>query len=214
MTAIPTDKLVTIFGGSGFLGRHIVRALANDGWRIRAVVRKPNAANFLLPMGRVGQIQLLKANVRDEGSVNAALKGAQAAINLVGILSQSGSQKFRALHAEGAERIAQQATAHGVARLLHVSALGASLDSRSLYARTKAEGEERVKRAFPGATIFRPSIVFGPEDVFFTRFAWLARLSPALPLMGGGEMAFQPVYVGDVADAAKRVLKDPATAGK
>jgi uncharacterized protein YbjT (DUF2867 family) len=213
MTAIPSDKLVTIFGGSGFLGRHIVRALANDGWRIRAAVRKPNTAHFLLPMGRVGQIQLLKANVRDDNAVDGALRGAHAAINLIGILSQSGSQNFRALHVEAAERIAQQASAHGVGRLLHVSALGASLDSPSHYARTKAQGEERVQRAFPGATIFRPSIVFGPEDDFFNRFAWLARISPALPLIGGGHMAFQPVYVGDVAEAARRVLND-AAAGK
>jgi NADH dehydrogenase len=214
MTAIPSDRLVTIFGGSGFLGRHIVRALANDGWRIRVAVRKPNLANFLLPMGRVGQIQLLKANVRDDKAVDTALRGAHAAINLIGILSQSGSQKFGALHAKGAERIAQQAAAHGVARLLHVSALGASADSASLYARTKAQGEAQVRRAFPGATIFRPSIVFGPEDDFFNRFAWLARLSPALPLIGGGHTAFQPVYVGDVAEAARRVLDDAATAGK
>ena len=214
MTAIPSDRLVTIFGGSGFLGRHIVRALANDGWRIRAAVRKPNLAHFLLPMGRVGQIQLLKANVHDERAVDAALKGAHAAINLIGILSQSGAQNFRALHAEAAERIAQRAEAHGVGRLLHVSALGASLDSPSLYARTKARGEEHVRRAFPSATIFRPSVVFGPEDDFFNRFAWLARLSPALPLIGGGGMAFQPVYVGDIAEAARRALNDAATAGK
>jgi NADH dehydrogenase len=214
MTAIPSDRLVTIFGGSGFLGRHIVRALANDGWRIRVAVRKPNLAHFLLPMGRVGQIQLLKANVRDDNSVEGALRGAQAAINLIGILSQSGAQNFRALHADAAERIAQRASAHGVGRLLHVSALGASLNSPSLYARTKAQGEERVRQAFPGATIFRPSVVFGPEDDFFNRFAWLARLSPALPLIGGGRMAFQPVYVGDIAEAAKRVLSDAGTAGK
>ena len=214
MTAIPSDRLVTIFGGSGFLGRHIVRALANDGWRIRAAVRRPNLANFLLPMGRVGQIQLLKANVRDDNSVDGALRGAHAAINLIGILSQSGTQNFRALHAEAAERIARQASAHGVGRLLHVSALGADPDSPSLYARTKAQGEERVRQAFPRATIFRPSVVFGPEDDFFNRFAWLARLSPALPLIGGGRMAFQPVYVGDIAEAAKRVLNDAATKGK
>jgi NADH dehydrogenase len=214
MTAIPSDRLVTIFGGSGFLGRHIVRALANDGWRIRAAVRRPNLANFLLPMGRVGQIQLLKANVRDDNSVDGALRGAHAAINLIGILSQSGTQNFRALHAEAAERIARQASAHGVGRLLHVSALGADPDSPSLYARTKAQGEQRVRQAFPRATIFRPSVVFGPEDDFFNRFAWLARLSPALPLIGGGRMAFQPVYVGDIAEAAKRVLNDAGTAGK
>jgi uncharacterized protein YbjT (DUF2867 family) len=214
MTAIPSDRLITIFGGSGFLGRHIVRALANDGWRIRVAVRNSNTAHFLLPMGRVGQIQLLKANVRDDKAVNDALRGAHAAINLIGILSQSGAQNFRALHAEAAERIARLATAHGVARLLHVSALGTSLDSPSLYARTKAQGEEAVRRGFPGATIFRPSIVFGPEDDFFNRFAWLARLSPALPLIGGGRMTFQPIYVGDMAEAAMRVLNDAGTAGK
>src|SRR6266404_882889 len=195
MTAIPSDRLVTVFGGSGFLGRHIVRALANDGWRIRAAVRKPNLAHFLLPMGRVGQIQLVKTNVRDDRAVDAALRGAHAAINLIGILSQSGAQNFRALHAEAAERIAQQAAAHGVARLLHVSALGASLSSPSLYARTKAQGEEGVRRAFPDATIFRPSVVFGPEDDFFNRFAAMAALSPiaVLPLIGGGGTRFQPV---------------------
>ena len=214
MTAIPTTKLVTIFGGSGFLGRHIVRALANEGWRIRVAVRKPNSAHFLKPMGRVGQIQIVKTNVRDDTAVDAALKGADAAINLVGVLAQSGRQGFLALHAEAAERIAKAATGHHVARLLHVSALGAAADSPALYGRSKAEGEARVRAAFPGATIFRPSIVFGPEDDFFNRFASLARMSPALPLIGGGRTAFQPVYVGDVAQAAVRVLNDPATKGK
>lgn len=214
MTAIPHDKLVTIFGGSGFLGRHIVRALANDGWRVRTAVRNPNTAHFLRPMGRVGQIQIVKANVRDDDAVAAALADADAAINLVGILSEGGSQRFRALHAEGAERIARLAAAEQVVRLLHISALGASADSPSVYARTKAEGESRALAAFPDVTIFRPSIVFGPEDNFFNRFASLARVSPALPLIGGGRTAFQPVYVGDIAEAAKRVLKDPADAGK
>ena len=214
MTAIPSSKLVTIFGGSGFLGRHIVRALANEGWRVRAAVRRPNTANFLRPMGRVGQVQIVKANVRDDAAVDAAIRGADAVINLVGILSQSGSQRFEALHTEAAERIAKAAAAHGVGRLLHVSALGTSAESPSLYARSKAEGEARVRNAFPGATVFRPSIVFGPEDDFFNRFAWLARLSPALPLIGGGHTRFQPVYVGDIARAALRVLNDPATAGK
>ena len=214
MTAIPSTKLVTVFGGSGFLGRHIVRALANDGWRIRVAVRRPNTAHFLKPMGRVGAIQIVKANIRDEPSVDAAMKGADAAINLVGILFQSGSQRFRELHAAGAERIAKAAAAHKVGRLLHFSALGASADSPALYARSNAEGETLVRAAFPGATIFRPSVVFGPEDDFFNRFAWLARLSPALPLIGGGGMRFQPVYVGDIALAAVRVLNDPASAGK
>ena len=214
MTAIPSSKLVTIFGASGFLGRHIVRALANDGWRVRAAVRHPNTAHFLKPMGRVGQIQLLKTNVTDDAAVDAALRGADAAINLVGILAESGAQRFGALHADAAMRIARLAGRHGVARLLHVSALGADADSPSIYARTKAQGEERVRSAFPGATIFRPSVVFGPEDDFFNRFAWLARMSPVLPLIGGGHMRFQPVYVGDVAIAARAVLNDPRAAGK
>jgi NADH dehydrogenase len=214
MTAIPSTKFVTIFGGSGFLGRHIVRALANDGWRIRVAVRRPNTAHFLRPMGRVGQIQLLKTNITDDGSVDAAMRGADAAINLVGILAPSGGQRFRTLHAEGAERIGRAATAHRVVRLLHVSALGARADSPSLYARSKAEGEDRVRAAFPGAAIFRPSIVFGPEDDFFNRFAWLARLSPMLPLIGGGHTRFQPVYVGDVAHAALNALNDPTSEGK
>jgi NADH dehydrogenase len=214
MTAIPSSKLVTIFGASGFLGRHIVRALTNEGWRVRAAVRYANTAHFLRPMGRVGQIQLLKTNVTDDAAVDAALRGADAAINLVGVLSESGTQRFAALHTEAAGRIAELAAKHGVVRLLHVSALGASADSPSHYARSKAEGEARVEAAFPGVTIFRPSIVFGPEDDFFNRFAWLARLSPVLPLIGGGHTRFQPVYVGDVAEAARTILNDPWTDGK
>lgn len=214
MTAIPSSKLVTIFGGSGFMGRHIVRALANEGWRVRVAVRRPNTAHFLRPMGRVGQVQLLKTNVLDEAAVDMAVRGADAVINLVGILSQTGSQRFEALHTQAAERIAKAAAAHGAAHVLHVSALGASADSPSAYARSKAQGEARVREAFPAATIFRPSILFGPEDDFFNRFAWLARLSPALPLIGGGHTRFQPVYVGDVARAALNALSDPSTAGK
>jgi len=214
MTSIPSTRLVTIFGGSGFLGRHMVRALANDGWRIRVAVRRPNNASFLTPMGRVGQIQLVKANVHDEAAVGAALKGAEAAINLVGILYQSGSQRFDAMHVEAAERIAGRAAALGVKRLLHVSALGVERNERSRYAQTKALGETRVREAYPGATIFRPSVVFGPEDDFFNKFAWLARLSPALPLIGGGRTKFQPVFVGDVARAAVKALDDQSTAGK
>jgi len=214
MTAIPSSKLVTVFGASGFLGRHIVRALGNDGWRVRAAIRHPNTAHFLKPMGRVGQIQLLKTNVNDDAAVDAALRGADAAINLVGVLSESGSQRFTALHANAAGRIAEHAAKHGVARLLHVSALGADVNSPSFYARSKAQGEERVRASFPQATIFRPSIVFGPEDDFFNRFAWLARISPVLPLIGGGHTRFQPVYVGDVARGVIAALKDPAAAGK
>ena len=213
MTGIPSTRLVTIFGGSGFLGRHMVRALANDGWRIRVVVRRPNNALFLRPMGRVGQIQLVKANVQDEEAVRAALKGADAAINLVAVLYQSANQRFETLHVEAAERIARAASELGVKRLLHVSALGIA-GSASRYARTKAMGEDRVRAAFPEATIFRPSTVFGPEDDFFNRFGWLARLSPALPLIGGGKTKFQPVFVGDIARATAKVLGDASTAGK
>jgi NADH dehydrogenase len=212
MTAIPSTRLVTIFGGSGFLGRHMVRALANDGWRIRVAVRRPNNALFLKPMGRVGQIQLVKANVRDEEAVRAALKGADAAINLVAVLYQSGNQRFDSLHVEAAERIARLASELGVGRLLHVSALGIT-GNPSHYARTKTLGEERVRARFPGATVFRPSVVFGPEDDFFNKFAWLARLSPVLPLIGGGKTRFQPVFVGDIAQATVRVLSDPTSAG-
>jgi NADH dehydrogenase len=214
MTAIPSTKLVTIFGGSGFLGRHIVRALAQEGWRIRVAVRRPNNALFLRPMGRVGQIQLVKANVRDREAVLKALTGADAAINLVGILFQSGSQRFDAIHVESAGAIARMATELGVKRLPHVSALGVDRNPHSKYAQTKLLGEKVVREAFPAATIFRPSVLFGPEDDFFNKFAWMARLSPALPLIGGGRMKFQPVFVGDVARAAATVLDEPQTAGK
>ena len=214
MTGIPSSKLVTLFGGSGFVGRHMVRALANDGWRIRVAVRKPNNALFLKPMGRVGQIQIVKANVHDEDAVRAALKGADAAINLVAVLYQSGSQRFESLHVEAAERIARLSSELGVGRLLHVSGLGVERNARSRYAQTKVQGEEKVREAFPGATIFRPSVVFGPEDDLFNKFAWLARLSPMLPLIGGGGTKFQPTFVGDVARATAKVLNDPATAGK
>jgi uncharacterized protein YbjT (DUF2867 family) len=214
MTAIPTSRLVTIFGGSGFLGRHMVRALANEGWRIRVAVRRPNNALFLRPMGRVGQVQLVKTNVHDEDAVRAALRGADAAINLVAVLYQTGSQRFDSLHVGAAERIARAASELGVGRLLHVSALGVERNERSRYARTKVLGEQRVREAFPGATIFRPSVVFGPEDELFNKFAALARLLPALPLIGGGKTEFQPVFVGDVARATAKVLNDSSTAGK
>ena len=214
MTGIPSTRLVTIFGGSGFVGRHMVRALANDGWRIRVAVRRPNNALFLRPMGRVGQIQLVKTNVHDEEAVRAALKSADAAINLVGILYQTGSQRFETVHAEAAERIARLAAEQGTGRLLHVSALGVDRNERSRYARTKVIGEERVRKAFPAATIFRPSVMFGPEDEFFNKFAWLARISPMLPLIGGGRTRFQPVFVGDVARATAKVLNDATTADK
>jgi NADH dehydrogenase len=206
--------LVTVFGGSGFLGRYVVRALARAGYRIRVGVRSPNLANFLLPMGNVGQIQLLRTDVADADSVARAMNGAAAAINLVGILYESGRQKFQRLHADAPATIAASAKAEGVGALVHVSALGVSAQSPSLYGRTKAEGEMRLRETLPSAVVLRPSIVFGPEDDFFNRFAALARLLPALPLIGGGHTRFQPVYVGDIARAITTCMADPATQGR
>lgn len=214
MTAIPAAKLATIIGGSGFLGRHIVRALAREGWRIRVGGRYPHTANFLRPMGRVGQIQIVKANLLKRDDLALMMKEADAAINLTGILFQWGSQRFQAIHADGAAAFAESASANGIRTLIHFSALGANTDSPSAYARTKAEGEKLVRSACPDAIIMRPSVVFGPEDDFFNRFARLARISPVLPLIGGGHTRFQPVYVGDVAQATKVALDDPAAAGK
>jgi uncharacterized protein YbjT (DUF2867 family) len=205
MTEIPTETLVAVFGGSGFLGRHAVRALAREGYRVRNAVRRPDLAGHLQPMGRVGQIHSVQANLRYPASVAAALQGADVAINLVGILFERGKQRFEAVQAEGAACVAQEAAEAG-ARLIHVSALGANADSPALYARTKAAGEAAVLAAAPEATIFRPSIVFGPEDDFFNRFGAMARMSPVLPLVGGGETKFQPVFVGDVAQAIVKAV--------
>lgn len=195
-----SDMLVTVFGGSGFLGRHVVRALANRGYRIRVAVRQPELTGHLQPLGRVGQIQAVQANVRVAASVEAAARDADAVVNLVGILFERGRQRFDAVQAEGAEHVARVAAAIG-ARLVHVSAIGADENSPSHYARSKAGGERRVLGAEPQAIIMRPSIVFGPEDQFFNRFAALARLFPALPLPGGGHTRFQPVFAGDVGEA-------------
>jgi uncharacterized protein YbjT (DUF2867 family) len=208
------NRLVTIFGASGFLGRHAVRALARQGFRIRAVVRRPAHANHLPPMGHVGQIQLFRGNVREQAQVKAALAGAQIAINLTGILYQRGAQSFEAVHVRAAQSIAEQARATGCAAFVHISAIGADEKSESRYARSKGEGERRVREAFPDATILRPSIVFGPEDQFFNRFAALAKSLPVLPLVGGGSTRFQPVFVGDVAAAIVRALDDSTTRGK
>ena len=208
------STLVTIFGGSGFLGRYTVRALAKKGYRIRVAVRRPNLANYLLPMGHVGQIQLVKANIGDPAAVSSALRGASAAINLVGLLRETGRQRFAAVHTDAAERIAQTARAAGVRHLVHVSTVGIEQNKASSYARSKLEGERRVRAAFSEATILRASIVFGPEDNFFNRFAALARISPILPLIGGGKTRFQPVYVGDVASAISKCAEDPASQGK
>ncbi len=200
--------LVTVFGGSGFLGRYVVRALARAGHRIRVGVRRPNLANFLLPMGHVGQIQLVRTDVTDAPAVADAMKGAGAAVNLVGILYESGRQRFPNVHADAAANVARAARTEGVGALVHVSAIGASAQSPSLYARSKAEGETRLRETCPAAAILRPSNLFGPEDDFFNRFAALARLSPALPLIGGGHTRFQPVYVCDVAAAIARCVAD------
>lgn len=204
---------VTVFGGSGFLGRYIVQRLAQRGARVRVATRDPEAAKFLQPLGVVGQIMPVQANLRHEPSVRRAIMGADAVVNCVGILFERGRQRFGGVHVNGARRVAQAAAQAGVARLLHVSALGADPQSPSLYARSKAAGEAAVQDAFPGAVILRPSVVFGPEDDFFNRFAAMARVLPALPLVGGGTTRFQPVYVGDVADAAVKLLHDEHASG-
>ena len=205
---------VTVFGGSGFIGRHAVRALANAGHRVRVAVRSPNLANFLLPAGHVGQIQVVKCNVRNAEQVAAALRGADAAVNLVGVLYSRGNQSFNALHAEAAGTIAKAAKEAGIETLVHISTPGISTESECVYSRTKAEGEIALRDAFPEATILRPSLVFGPEDNFFNKFGNLARYVPALPLIGGGHTQFQPVFVGDVAAAILKCVSDPGTHGK
>jgi uncharacterized protein YbjT (DUF2867 family) len=198
-------NLVTVFGGSGFLGRHTVRALARAGWRIKVATRHPNRAFFLRPLGTVGQIDFVKCDVADADSVAHAVMGSSAVINLTGILFQSG-QTFADVQAEGAAHIAQAAAAAGVGALVHVSAIGADSDSDAEYAVTKAEGELAVREAFPNAVILRPSLIFGPEDGFFNKFAAMARFLPGLPLIGGGKTRFQPVFVGDVAQAILAAL--------
>ncbi|MDZ4365861.1 MAG: complex I NDUFA9 subunit family protein [Afipia sp.] len=196
----PIDTLVTVFGGSGFLGRHVIRELAKREYRIRVGVRRPELAGHLQPLGRVGQIHAVQANLRYPASVQAAARGASIVVNLVGILAESGAQTFDAVQAKGADTVARAAAEIG-ARMVHVSAIGADASSASGYARAKAAGEAAVLAASPSATIFRPSVVFGPEDQFTNRFAGLARISPMLPLIGGGLTRMQPVYVGDVATA-------------
>lgn len=208
----PSAKLVTVFGGSGFLGRHVVRALARRGYRVRAAVRRPDLAGHLQPLGAVGQIVAVQANVRYRDSVARAVTGSDVVINLVGILQEVGRQSFGAVQQLGARAVAEAAAAQG-ARLIHVSAIGADKQSDSLYARTKALGEEAVFAAVPDAVVFRPSIVFGRGDGFFTRFAALARALPILPIVGGGTR-FQPVFAGDVAEAIARAVDGDAAPGK
>ncbi|MFN5689095.1 complex I NDUFA9 subunit family protein [Bradyrhizobium sp.] len=206
------DTLVTVFGGSGFVGRNVVRALAKRDYRIRVAVRRPELAGHLQPLGRVGQIHTVQANLRYPESVAAALRDSHVAINLVGILTESGAQTFEAVQAEGAANVAKAAAAAG-ARLVHVSAIGADAESTSSYARAKAAGEAAALAAVPEAVIMRPSVVFGPEDQFTNRFAGLARISPFLPLIGGGETKMQPVYFGDVATAVADAVDGKAQAG-
>ena len=206
------DKLITVFGGSGFVGRHLVRALAKRHYRIRVAVRRPDLAGHLQPLGRVGQIHAVQANVRYPRSVGAAARDADVVVNLTGILFERGRQRFDTVQGFGAEQVALAAAAHG-ARMIHVSAIGADENSTSAYARTKAMGARAVLAAMPGANVFRPSIVFGPEDDFFNRFAFMARFLPALPLIGGGETRFQPVFVGDVAEAIARAVDGNARPG-
>jgi NADH dehydrogenase len=213
MTDIPLETLVTVFGGSGFLGRHVVRELAKLGYRVRVAVRRPELAGHLQPLGRVGQIHAVQANLRHQDSVEAAARDADVLINLVGILFERGRQRFDAVHCLGAEAVALAASAFG-ARLVHVSAIGADERSPSHYARSKAMGEQLVLTALPSSVILRPSIVFGQEDSFFNRFASIARISPALPLIGGGHTRFQPIFAGDVAKAIVAGVEGPAQGGR
>ncbi|MDF1601066.1 complex I NDUFA9 subunit family protein [Mesorhizobium sp. YIM 152430] len=211
VTQIP--PLVTIIGGSGFVGRYVVRALAKRGYRIRVVSRNPNTAHHLQPLGNVGQIHAVRGNLRNRASIDKAVEGAAWVINLVGILSESGAQTFDAVQAAGA-RMAAEAARDAGARFIQMSAIGADANSSSDYGRTKAEGEAAAFETLPDAIVFRPSIVFGPEDGFFNRFAAMARLAPALPMIGGGKTMFQPVYVGDVAEAFARAVDGEVAGGK
>ena len=209
------EDMITVFGGSGFIGRYVVRELARAGYRVRVAVRRPNIAHELKPMGVPGQIQLVQANLRNRESVERAVEGADGVINLVGILYESGGQSFSGVQARGAALVAEVAAKEeSVKSLVHVSAIGADPDSASQYARPKAEGERAVREAFPGAVILRPSIVFGAEDAFFNKFADMARFVPALPLIGGGKTKFQPVFVGDVAEAAVKALESREAKGR
>jgi len=203
--------LVTVFGGSGFIGKHVVRALIKQGYRVRVAMRRPHIGQDLKVIGNVGHIQIVQANLRFEDSVIRAVEGADAVINLVALLYESGSQSFDKLHIDGAETVAKAASAASITNFVQVSAIGADVKAKSEYSRTKGEGEARVKAHVPTADIIRPSIVFGSEDKFFNRFAALAGVSLALPLIGGGETKFQPVYVGDVATAIAKVVRQGTT---
>ena len=209
---LQTPRLVTVFGGSGFVGRHVVQALAKRGYQVRVAVRRPDLTGHLQPLGNVGQISAVQANMRVRWSLDRAVQGADHVINLVGILYESGRQSFDAVHNFGARAVAEAARSAG-AGLTHMSAIGADANSASKYARSKAAGEKSVLETLPGAVIVRPSIVFGPEDDFYNRFASMARFTPALPLVGGGTTRFQPVYVGDVAEVFARSADGRLTPG-
>ncbi len=207
-------KIITLFGGSGFLGRYVVRHLARQGHVLRIAVRHPEQALFLKPLGDVGQITPIPASLLHEESIREAVRGADAVANLVGILYESGKHTFQAVHVEGAKRVAAASAQAGVQNLVHVSAIGADAGAPARYAKSKAAGETAVLSAFPKASIVRPSIVIGPEDDFFNRFGAMARMSPVLPLIGGGKTRFQPVYVGDVGLAIAKLLLEPGHGGK
>lgn len=210
--SLGAGRIVTVFGGSGFVGRYVVRALARDGWRVRIACRRPDLAFHLQPLGRPGQVMAVQANLRHPESVAAALRGAEAVVNLVGILAETGAQKFASVQAAGARAVGEAAKAAGIANLVHISAIGADPQSRSAYGRSKAEGEAAIHASVPSAVILRPSIIFGPEDDFFNRFATMARFFPIVPIVGG-DTKFQPVYVGDVAEAVAAALAGRARAG-
>ncbi len=208
-----TKGLITVFGGSGFLGKYVIRELVKEGWRVRVPVRRPHTAQELKVIGNVGQVQLVQANLRFAKSVERAVQGSDAVINLVALLFEEGKQSFESLHVRGAATLAKAAAAQGITNFVQVSALGADAESESDYSRTKAEGEQAVRAEIPSTDIMRPSIIFGAEDQFFNRFAAMAQFVPALPLLGGGTTKFQPVYVGDVAQAIAKVATQ-GTSGK
>lgn len=206
------SKLVTIYGGSGFVGRYIARRLAKAGWRVRVAVRRPNEAMHVKPYGVVGQVEPVFCNIRDDASVRAVMHGADAVVNCVGTFDRKGRNNFDAVQNQGAARIARIAAEEGVQRMVHISAIGADPDSDSVYAQTKAKGERAILQAMPDAVILRPSVIFGPEDAFFNRFAGMTRFSPVLPVVGA-DTKFQPVYVDDVAHAAALAVEGKAEPG-
>lgn len=205
-------KLVTIYGGSGFVGRYIAQRMAREGWRVRVAVRRPNEAHYVKPYGTVGQVEPVFCNIRDDASVRSVMQGASAVVNCVGTFDARGKNNFDAVQHEGAERIARIAAELGVERMVHISAIGADPEGASRYAQTKGFGEEGVLQSMPDAMILRPSVIFGPEDQFFNRFGAMARLAPAIPLFGAGTK-FQPVYVDDVAHAAAKGATGEAPGG-